>query len=60
MTITTIYERDPGSIVHCRDCDYKTLSAVEFSEHVRVCPINPIPLPAAEIERRTGQLILGY
>lgn len=29
----------------CKGCDFVAYSATEFSNHVRECPINPIPWP---------------
>ncbi len=36
---------------NCRDCDFKTDNAAEFTDHCHQCKVNPVPMPAAEIER---------
>ena len=51
MSITT-YEPSHQSKLKCRDCDYQTDHVEEYSEHIRVCKVNPVPMPQAEVERR--------
>jgi hypothetical protein len=48
----TVYEPDHQSLLECKSCGYKTSDSVEFNEHVHTCAIRPVPMPAAEVERR--------
>jgi hypothetical protein len=39
--VLTVRERK-SVFCGCRDCDFTAYSAVEFSDHIRVCPKNPV------------------
>lgn len=47
-----VYEPVHQSRLKCKDCGYSTDSAVEFTEHVHMCPIKPVPIPSGEVERK--------
>lgn len=32
----------PRDAFACRDCDFVGMTAEEFSDHVRSCPVNPV------------------
>lgn len=36
----------------CKDCGYISATAAEFSDHIRSCPKNPLPIPTAVLERQ--------
>lgn len=40
MTTVEVVGNKPR--LHCRDCPFSTMDAQAFSDHVEVCPVNPV------------------
>lgn len=57
MTRVTIEDEGNIGVFPCKDCGEITENAAAFSEHTRVCKVNPISLPQAEIERREAESV---
>lgn len=40
--MTTVEVESNKPRLQCRDCPFNTMSVKEFSDHIEVCPVDPV------------------